>query len=312
MANLLDRLKNYLAKPPLPNVAFQISPHYLSGIYVSSREKKIKHHFISPLKNGVIQPSFNKKNVVDEVYLEEKIREGAGKLHLSRNKIACLIPEPCLKIFVFSFVSLPSVQKEREELIRWQVKKQMPLLPDDTRISFAVIRSNRQEKILVSLARASIIQEYEEFFTRVGLKVGVVGTATLSLFNLLDGEEGNSMIVNLEEDYISLIAVLDAEIALYRHKPFVLEGSVGLTLSQKIDNIATEVENTVNFIQDREKKKIDSLWIRLGIANLGGETFSLLREKLSLQFKGIENFISQELTYTEKQILSPLVGKILW
>lgn len=312
MAKFADKLKNYLTKPPLPHVAFQLSSYYLSGIYVSPPEKRIKHHFISPLKDGVIKPSFNKKNIEDEVYLEEKMREGAEKLHFSKTRVACLIPESCLKIFVFSFHSFPSTQKEREEIIRWQVKKQMPLLPDNTRLSFAVLKSNRQKKILVSLARASVIQEYEEFFTRIGLKVGAVGSATLSLLNLLDREEGNSMIVNLEEDYISLMAMLDAEIALYRLKPLGFEGASKPSLPQKIDYISTEVENTVNFIQDREKEKINSVWIRVGIADPGGEILSLLREKLSLPLRGVDTFLSQELSFREKQILSPLVGKILW
>lgn len=312
MAKFTDKIKNYLTKPPLPHVAFQLSSSCLSGICVSSTEKRIKHHFISPLKDGVIKPSFNKKNIEDEVYLEEKIREGVERLHFSKSKVACLIPESCLKTFVFSFLSLPSTQKEREEIIRWQVRKQMPLLPDDTRLSFTILKSNRKKKILASMARASVIQEYEGFFTRIGLKVGSVGSATLSLFNLVDSEEGNSMIVNLEEDYISLMAMLDADIVLYRLKPLGLEGTSKLSLPQKIDYISTEVKNTVSFIQDREKEKINSLWIRVGIADPGGEILSLLREKLSLPLKGADAFLSQKLSLREKQILSPLVGKILW
>jgi len=312
MAGFLDRLEDYLIKPPLPSVAFQLSSHYMSGIHVSPKERKIKHHFILPLKNSVIQSSFNKKNVKDGSYLEKKIKEGMEKLRLSKSKIALFIPEVCLNVFLFPFVSLPSAQKDKEEIIRWRVKKQMPLLPKDTRLSFEVIKSDGEKKILVTLAKASVIQEYEDFFSRVGLKVGAIGVSTLSLSNLLDSEgEGNLMVINLEDDTISLIAFINSEIVLYRHKPFVLEGQSELPFSQKLESIVKEVENTVNFIEDREKKKINSFWIRMGLVSPEEEMFSILRERLSLPLKGVEASGVSGLNFREKQILSPLIGQIL-
>jgi len=311
MARFLDRLKNYLTTPPLPSAAFQVSANQLSGICASPKEKKIKHYFISPLNDSVIQPSFDKKNLKDEPYLEEKIRKGKQMLHLSENKIACLIPERCLKVFVFSFVSLPSAQMEREQIIRWQLKKQMPQLPDDARLSYEVIKSNKDVKILVSLAKTSVIEEYENLFARAGLKLRVVGITTLSLFSLLGREDGNLMVLNLEEDYIALMAVLNSEIVMYRLKPFVLEGKATLSLSERINNVVQEVENTINFIEDREKKKIDSVRIRLGTANQEKEILSVLKESLSPPIKGIETSLASELDFRESQILSPLIGQIL-
>lgn len=311
MARFLDRLKNYLTIPPLPSAAFQVSANQLSGICASPKEKKIKHHFISPLKDSVIQPSFDKKNLKDGEYLEEKIKKGKQMLHLSESKIACLIPERCLKVFVFSFASLPSAKMEREQIIRWQLKKQMPLLPDDARLSYEVIKSNKDVKIVVSLARASVVEEYEKLFAGAGLKLRVVGVSTLSLFNLLDREEGNLVVINLEEDYIALMAVLNSEIVMYRIKPFVLEEKAALPVAQRIDDVVKEVENTVNFIEDREKKKIDSVRIRLGTANQKEEILSGLREHLSLPLKGIEASLASKLNFRESQILSPLIGQIL-
>lgn len=311
MARFIDRLKNYLTTPPLPSAAFQISANQLSGICALSKERKIKHHFISPLKDTMIEPSFDKKNIKDEAYLEEEIRKGKQMLHLSESKIACLIPERCLRVFVFSFASLPSAQMEREQVIRWQLKKQVPLLPDDARLSYDVIKSNKNLKILVSLARASVIKEYENVFARAGLKVRVVGVATLSLFDLLKREEGNLMVINLEEDYIALMAVLNSEIVMYRIKPFVLEEKTPLSVNKRINNVVQEVENTINFIEDREKKKIDSVRIRLGISNQKEEILSVLRENLSLPLEGIEASLASRLNFRESQILSPLFGQIL-
>jgi len=312
MTALFNSLKDYLIKPPSLSVAFQISHHYLSGIHVSPKERSIESQFILPLDSSALQPSFDKINISDDSYLEGKMKEGVEKLKFSGKNIAFLIPESCLKVFVFSFVPLPSLQKEREEIIRWRVKKQMPLLPDDTRLSFVILSSNKEEKVLVSLARASVVQEYENCFAKMGLRVGTVGVATLNLMSLIEEKEGdNFIVINLEEDYISLMAFLNSEIALYRSKPLVRESQAELPFSKKAEDIVKEVKNTVNFIEDREKKKISSFWARSGIVNPEEEIFPVLEERLAVPLKAIETPPESGLNFHDSQILSPLIGQVL-
>jgi hypothetical protein len=313
MANFFDRIANFFSQLPLPHAAFQLTTRYLSGIHYSPKERKLKYHFILPLKSGVVEPSFDKKNIKDPLYLKEKISEGARKMHLTKSAVATLIPELCFKVFVFSFDSLPPSLKEREEIIRWRVKKQMPSLPDDVRFSFDVTKENKREKALVSLARASVIREYEDLFRELRIRVKTIAVPTLSLFNLINWEKEKDVLVsNIEEDHISLMAIINSEIALYRLKPFVLDPHSQMPAPQKIENIVKEVENTVNFIEDREKKKINFLWLRLGFLERESEMFTGLREKLSLPLGQIESALTLELNLKEKQMLSPLIGQILW
>ena len=76
MNALLDRLKGYFTQHPIPHSAFQISPHYLSGIRLSAKEGKIKNYFILPLEKGVIEPSFSKKNIKNPDFLEKRTKMG--------------------------------------------------------------------------------------------------------------------------------------------------------------------------------------------------------------------------------------------
>ncbi|MFQ6068939.1 MAG: type IV pilus biogenesis protein PilM [Candidatus Aminicenantales bacterium] len=312
MADLAQKIRHSLTQPILPHAAFQVSSHYLSGMFVSGAERKIKERFILPLKEGVIEPSFSKKNVLDEAFLVEKVRQGAEKLHLSKKSIACLIPEPCSKISVLNFDSFPSSHKEREGIIRWQLKKKMPFLPPDTRLSYASIESNAKVKILVSGARTAVVKEYEDSFAKAGLRARLVTTPTLSLYNLFEKEDrGDSIVVNIEEESISLMVIVNGEISLYRAKPFVHHRTDKPHLSQKIEYVVTELENTINFIHDKEGKKIDSLWIRVALIDPEGEVFSRLKERLVLPLKGMDSFLPSDLSSRERQILAPLAGSIV-
>jgi Tfp pilus assembly PilM family ATPase len=310
MTALIDRIKGYFTQHPIPHSAFQISSHYLSGIRLSPKERKIKNYFILPMEKGVVEPSFSKKNIKNPGLLERKIREGLEKLSLSENNIACLIPELSLHAFVFSFDSLPPSRQEREQIIRFRIKKQMPMLPADARFSFLVIKSNKSEKILSAVARASVVQEYEDLFSRLRLKVRAIGVPTLSLFNLVRKDKGeNLLLINIEENSLCLMAVVNSEIVLYRLKSYIPASEVDV--SGFVENIIREIENTVNFVEDREKAKVHSLSIRVGLLESSEKILSLLKERLSFPLKGIESRLDAELGLQEKKILSPLLGQIL-
>ncbi|UCC38250.1 MAG: hypothetical protein JSV96_10400 [Candidatus Aminicenantes bacterium] len=310
MNALLDRIKDYFTQRPIPHSVFQISSNYLSGIRFSAKEGKIKNYFILPLDKGVIEPSFSKKNIKNPDLLEKKIREGMERLSLSEHNIACLIPELSLQSFVFSFDSLPASRLEREKIIRFRIKKQMPMLPDDARFSFYLIRSNKSEKMLAAVARASVVQEYEELFSKLRLKVRTIGVPTLSLFNLIEKDkEKNSLLISIEEDSLCLVAIVNSEIVLYRLKSYIPDSEANV--SGFVGNIVKEIENTVNFVEDRERERVHSVWIRVGLLENDEKMLRLLKERLSFPLKGIEACLNVELGLQEKKILSPLIGQIL-
>ena len=76
-------------------------------------------------------------------------------------------------------------------------------------------------------------------------------------------------------------------------------------------NIVQEVENTLNFIEDKEKKTIKSIWVRVGVLGPDENLFNHLEKKLAIAFKKIETCVPFELEAREKRILAPLIGQVL-
>jgi Tfp pilus assembly PilM family ATPase len=312
MTDFFERIKKYFTELRPPMDVFQIATRYIAGIHFSPKERKFKYHFVLPLQGRVIQPSFDKKNILDELTLEEKMKVGLERMHLSEGDIGCLVPELCLKAFLFSFDSLPSSQEEREKIIRWRVQKQFPSLTEDIRFSFESLGSENGRKILVSLAKMPVIQEYENLFSRLHLKVRIMSVPAFGLLNLFDREKENDVLIaNIEEDSISMIALVGSEIVLYRLKPFMLDSRSPVTEAQKTNEIIKEIENTVQFIEDREKKKVQTIWIRLGLMDLEGDLFTELEKKINLPLKAIAPSVTQDFTPTERQLLAPLIGQVL-
>ncbi len=311
MVFLKDWLINFFTLQPFPQAAIQFASRYVSGIHVAGREGKVRNHFILSLEKGTIQPSFDRKNINNPALLEKKLREGLNTLLLSGRKVACLIPELSVKGFVFSFKSLPSSWPEREQIIRFRIKKQIPLLPGDTRCAFDVMKTNSSTKVYASVVRSSVVREYEDLLGKFRLTTVTVGVPTFCLYNLLNMEKArDALFVNIEEDTVSLLGVINSEVILYRQKPFLVEARAGASAAQKMESVVKEVENTVHFIEDREERKVRSFYVRLGLLE-DGEILSLLREKSPFPLTGIESELTSPLGSKEKKILSPLIGQIL-
>ncbi len=306
-----DKLKRYFSQPPCLHVVLYFSSGYLACLDHSVKNNQIKNYFILPLPRDVIQASFSQKNIKNEKWLEEKLKQELAKFHLSERRVACLIPELSLKAFIFSFDTFPFSQEEREELLRFRIRKQMAVIPEDVRFSYDVIKSNNSQKVVVALARTSVVREYEDLLARLGLKVRVVNSPLFALFNLGKIErDGHYLLANVENDSLALLAIASSEISLYRQKHFDFTLTSSLETEIKIEGIVKEIENTANFIEDKEKKKINIILLRLGFLDRKEEFLAGLQEKLSLSSKIIDIPTLKNLSQEERHFLSPLIGQV--
>ncbi len=311
MADIKNRLLDFFKRVPLPSTACQFSSRYLSGACLASTDKKIRSYFVTPLDKGIVAPSFYKKNIMDGAALEKSLSEGMTRLSPGGRKVVFLLPELSQKVFIFTFDSLPSSAEEQAKLIRFRVKKQMPLLPHDARMAFETSAFQEGIRVVVTVAKAAVIREYEDLLQKLRFKVVLAGVSSLSLLSLLDLEkEKDFILLDVEDDSFSLLAVIDGLAFLYRQKPFGINAGGGGDAAAKADNILQEVVNTINFIRDKEKKQIASVWLRLGILHAEDGLFSRMEDRLALPMRRIESSLTQELEAGRKRILSPLIGQI--
>jgi len=312
LASIRGKIANFFSQQPLPQAAFQLTPRYLSGLRVSSPDRKIKHKFVFPFQDNVLNPSFYKKNMKDSAELDEGMKEGIAALKLAEQKIVFLLPELSQKAFIFSFDSLPASKKEQEQILLFRIKKQIPVLPEDIRLSFDVLSANAMKKVLVTIARESVVREYENFFSKHHLKVGIVGVPSLSLYNLISGaHDEDYMLIDVENDSFSLLGVVNSEVSLYRQKHFAEDFHDDRDFEDKWTNVVQEIENTANFIEDKEKRKISCFWVRFGVFDQGEEALKVLKDQCRCPVHPIESALSSELPELEKKLLSPLIGQIL-
>ncbi len=314
LERIVGKVKKYFLELPQPDAVLQLTAQSLFAIRLSAKDRAIKKSCALPLSRGSILPSFDRTNLAEPPHLEERLEEAKKVLQLQEGSVAVLLPELCFKVAIFTSDSPSLSRTEMEKMVWWRVRKLMPLLPDDARLSYDVVASQSSEKILASLARSSVIQEYENLLARKRLRAESVMPPSLNLLSLFLRSQRNaedSIIVNIEDDAVSLLAVINAEISLYRVKPFMHEGRVLDPREEKIDNIVKEVENTIHFIEDREKKKIGHLWVRRGWMEKEADVVSVLKTRFSFPVESVESLVPFDLPSREKEVLSTLVSPYL-
>jgi len=300
-------LKSRFLQRPVPDAVFELASEYVSGIRVSRRRRSVQARVILPVDRGTYVSSFDRPNIADGVSLGERVEEMKERLRLSSGMVALLIPEPCLRVLVLAVDAIPEAQAERDSFVRWRVAKQMPVLPDDLRLDYAVSSGTQPRKVVAALAREAVVREYEAAFETAGLNVGAVTVPSLSLFNVADGPAGgSSLLLNIEEDHLSLLAVMDGDCVLYRQKNI----SPAATSDGNIGQVITEVENTLHFLEDKEKKKMERIWIRLGALNEAPEILPRLKAALTLPLRTIDEAVDEDWGVREKALLAPLLGQL--
>lgn len=295
----------------MPSAALQLTPSYIGGIQINRREKKIRRHFILPLEKDVVVPSFSRKNIIKPDVLKESFKEGMSRLQAGESHVACLIPETSLKAFVFDFDALPVSSREREDLFRFRVKKQMPLLQENVRLSYDILPAGESIKSIVALISGAVAREYEDFFQTFHLKVKALSVPTMCLLNFtLEDGIGSFILANLEEDVLTLVAVVESKVVLYRQKPFAVEGAALPDPSRKRDNVIKEIDTTARFIRDRTGKKMEILRLRAGFFDSREDTLSSLEEGTGMKIERLNGQPGWGLNHFEREILSPLIGQI--
>jgi Tfp pilus assembly PilM family ATPase len=305
----LGRIAERFLEAPLPDAVFQVAPRVLTGVHVLARERTVGGRFVAELPVGAVRPAFEGTNIVDPAVLESRIREGMLKLGLAQGTAAVLIPELCARVFLLALDSSPASDKERNRIVRWRIGKMMPSLPDDARFVHQNLTSGNGERIVAAVARPEVVREYEGLFARSGLAPGNMSLPSLSLIGLLPAVGEDALLVNVEDDSLSITALVGAEPVLFRQKPFVLDRESGTPLGRRIGPLVKEIENTALFLEDKEKKKVHAVWLRAPSDN-GDDLAAELRRQLSLPVRETGSLVPGGAAGREKTLLSTLYGQL--
>lgn len=271
--SLLSSIQSLLKDPP-PEFAFEISAN---GIAMSRTRGAATVQF-APLAEGVVVPSPIKENIVDVAAFTAAVRKlvPAG----GRRTAALILPDNAMRLTVLEFETLPEKEEERIALVRFRLKKTVPFDVETASVSYHVQAGN---KVVVAVAPAEIIAQYEAPFRAAGLQPGVVTPAALSLLELLPAT-GSYLVAHQNSGALAVLVVSNGILTLSRSLELNSE-----TASDPLDEIVSDLYATSVYVEDQAGARPD----RLYLAGFGAES-KLFLARLSAELNLQVDLVAEE------------------
>jgi Tfp pilus assembly PilM family ATPase len=216
-----------------PSVAVELAATRVSAAALELRAGKpvVSAHASEPLPDGVLVPSLTLANVHDRAALIGALGRVFDRLGGRPRRVGLVIPDPVARVSLVRFEQVPARRQELDQLIRWQVRKAAPFAIEDAQVSYVPgLHAADGQEFIVTLARRSVIQEYEALCAAAGAHTGLVDLATLNVINaVLAGSRapsGDWLLVNIAADYSSIAVLRGPSLIFFRNRAAETDGTL--------------------------------------------------------------------------------------
>jgi Tfp pilus assembly PilM family ATPase len=148
-------------------------------------------------------------------------------------------------VSLVKFERVPARVNDLDQLVRWQVRKTAPFPIEEAQVSYVPgLRADDGQEFVVSLAKRSVIEEYEGLCADVGAHAGLVDLATFNVINAVlagsSAPSGDWLLVNVAADYTSIALLRGPSLIFFRNRAADSEGT-----------LADLVHQTAMYYEDR-------------------------------------------------------------
>ncbi len=269
-------LRRRLLEPEYPLIVVEVRARSVGVVRLVRERSKLSLAAAASLElpGGVVRVSMSEPNIAEPAAFKLALGsalERAGALKGGR--VALVLPDPVARVSLVPASELRGRGAEVEELVRFRLRKSVPFEIRDARVG-VVAAGPPGSAALVGAIFRPVLESYEDACRALELHPGLVELSGLALVSADVTAAGDRLLVNWEDDYLSLVLTRDGWPVLMR----TLVGEPAAVPEQ----VVREAANTVLYYGER-----------LGGAGLTGasvrstrvpvaDAVALLREPLGL------------------------------
>src|SRR3989441_1400743 len=308
-----------LREASTPRVAVEIATGRVSAASLEwhGQQRVIAAHATETIPDAALVPSLTATNTHDRATVVAalgRVLERTGR----PKRIGLVVPDVVAKVSLVKFEKVPPRQKDLDQLVRWQVRKAAPFPIEEAQVTYVPgLSAGDGQEFIVSLARRSVVEEYEQLCAEAGAHAGIVDLATFNVINaVLAGSPPDPvdwLLVNVAADYASIAIVRGEHLIFFRNRAAETEGT-----------LADLVHQTAMYYEDRLEGAGFGRVFLAGAAGAGahqaGDIEHLrrsLQERLATPVETVDPRAAAALTDrivvapTLLDTLAPLVGLLL-
>jgi len=230
---------DFLRETSGPTVAVELAADRVSaaGLELRGGAAAITVHAAEPLPPGALVPSLTSPNLQDRAAVLaalERVLERTGR----PRRIGLVVPDVVARVSLVRFEQVPARAADLDQLVRWQVRKTAPFPIEEAQVSYVRgLHAADGQEFVVSLAKRSVIEEYESLCAEAGAHAGIVDLATFNIINAAlaaaaPEPDSDWLLVNVAPDYASIAILRGANLIFFRNRATDGEGTLADVVHQ--------------------------------------------------------------------------------
>jgi Tfp pilus assembly PilM family ATPase len=309
-------LRDLFQTPP-PDVAIEIAGTHVGAARLTWRggQSLVAAHAVEGLPPGAVVPALASLNMPDVTVVAQAVTRVLAQIGGKAARVALVVPDSVAKVSLLKLETVPARAADLQEIVRWQLRKSAPFPIDQAVVSISPGASSADggSELVVAVARADVIQQYESACLMAGGHAGLVDLATFSVLNgILAGQTGPAgdwLLVHVTDTYLTLAVIRDRSLLFFRHRGEEAEGS-----------LADLIHQTAMYYEDRLRGGGFGTVLIAGGARLPGGADSIRRgieERLRIGVQAVDPRgaarIADRIDASPEllDMLAPLVGMLL-
>lgn len=132
---------------------------------------------------GVVTPQVSNEASIAEALRRMKLETGRW------DKASLLLPDSWFRINILDLAALPENPNEAQEILRWSLKRTMPIDAASLRLAYEVISRGAQVKVLVISAVEKTLVDLERLFGAAGIDLVLIEPIGLNIWNAITFRE---------------------------------------------------------------------------------------------------------------------------
>lgn len=164
-----------------------------------------------------------------------------------------VVPDAWLRVAFAESGDLPKTADQRDEVLRWKLRRLVPFRVDELRVSAAEVaplpRQEEPRRLLLGFGIEQLLAQLEAAFAAHGVRLGYISNTSLSLLAALDGRRLEEIVALtlVEEHGYTLVFARGGEPILHRYKGF----AGGLPEMGRTGLIVRDLKLTRNFLDEQ-------------------------------------------------------------
>jgi type IV pilus assembly protein PilM len=250
-------------QPGMPPVSCEIARDFVSMVRLNSKDPSaVERSVVTPLPEGLVVPSLSQPNITSLPDLVDILRMTMAKAEIKTTRISVAIPDSSVKVAIHHLEKLPSNEIERQQLLKWRLKKTTPFNVEDSHLAYQQqLSAGGKVSVITVIIYREVLSQYQSLFQGLGLHAGFITPASLATFELLLRSEPavlqkSLLFLRWNSAAVASMIVQQGSVVFFRHLDYFEGGSVpegkGTGSHEKRwDVIYNEIHPCLMYYQDK-------------------------------------------------------------